>query len=548
MTKARLIGLFGVLFFFPFFSPRARAAVFNVPASDVYGPEGLVAVMNAANSNGEADTINLAQDSTYVLTSPSANYYGPTGLPLVSGNLTIEGNGATIVRQSATEFRMMVVMPGVELTLNNVVLSGGSIHGFGMPGAGIAAYGSNTLRILNSVIENNHTNYLGGGISSEGHVEIANSYIVGNSAAEGGGILAGSQINVVNSNFEDNLALSSGGGIRSFSILNVNNSRFVHNTTPVLNLNTPNYGGAISAGAIQANSISTIENSHFETNSAAYGGAIFAVADTTTLNNNTFLQNQGVYGGGLNYHSFNGRGSYTISRNTFDTNTAYRGAGISIRNHIIGSIIDNRFVGNDQSGVYTDLNLNGYATPQQDLMVRDNCFTQNNYGLWNDHPLLSVDATNNWWGAIDGPSGMATGSGDQVHGANVTYTPFLATGCPLDIVTYDFSGFFQPIQMNTLNEVRAGKSIAVKFSLNGDQGLDILSAGYPKSEAIVCNSGSQVNGIEETSTNPAGLNYDPANDQYTYIWKTESSWANTCRQLVLLLDDGTYHRADFKFK
>jgi hypothetical protein len=40
---------------------------------------------------------------------------------------------------------------------------------------------------------------------------------------------------------------------------------------------------------------------------------------------------------------------------------------------------------------------------------------------------------------------------------------------------------------------------------------------------------------------------DASTDQYTYVWKTEKAWANTCRQLVVKLKDGTFHRANFKF-
>lgn len=46
----------------------------------------------------------------------------------------------------------------------------------------------------------------------------------------------------------------------------------------------------------------------------------------------------------------------------------------------------------------------------------------------------------------------------------------------------------------------------------------------------------------------SGLSYDATSDQYSYVWKNESGWANTCRQLVLKLADGTYHRATFKFR
>lgn len=117
-------------------------------------------------------------------------------------------------------------------------------------------------------------------------------------------------------------------------------------------------------------------------------------------------------------------------------------------------------------------------------------------------------------------------------------------------VIYVFSGFFQPVaNLPALTSVNAGRTIPVKFSLNGDQGLNVFAAGYPKSEKIACNSSAPVNGVEETGSNDAtSLSYDAASDSYTYAWKTSKSWAGTCRQLVVKLDDGTIHRANFQFK
>jgi len=89
----------------------------------------------------------------------------------------------------------------------------------------------------------------------------------------------------------------------------------------------------------------------------------------------------------------------------------------------------------------------------------------------------------------------------------------------------------------------------VKFSLSGDQGLNIFEAGYPKSQQIFCDLTTTVDGIEETVTaGSSSLSYDASTDTYTYVWKTEKVWAGKCRQLVVKLDDGTFHRANFKFK
>jgi hypothetical protein len=117
-------------------------------------------------------------------------------------------------------------------------------------------------------------------------------------------------------------------------------------------------------------------------------------------------------------------------------------------------------------------------------------------------------------------------------------------------VGYAFSGFFAPVDnLPTMNAVKAGSAVAVKFSLGGNQELDVLAPGYPASGALACDSTALVNAIEETTTaGSSGLTYDPASGQYVYVWKTDKTWAGTCRQLVVRLKDNTEHRANFKLK
>jgi hypothetical protein len=79
--------------------------------------------------------------------------------------------------------------------------------------------------------------------------------------------------------------------------------------------------------------------------------------------------------------------------------------------------------------------------------------------------------------------------------------------------------------------------------------LNIFAAGSPGSVQINCSTSAPIDIVEETE--PAGdssLTYDPATDKYKYVWKTEASWKNTCRQLTVTLRDGTVHVASFKFK
>ncbi len=114
---------------------------------------------------------------------------------------------------------------------------------------------------------------------------------------------------------------------------------------------------------------------------------------------------------------------------------------------------------------------------------------------------------------------------------------------------FTFTGFFPPVDNQpTINTVNAGRAIPIKFSLNGYQGLDIFAVGYPASVTVACGTSAE-DAIEQTVTaGGSSLSYDATTDQYTYVWKTDKAWANTCRTLVLKLSDGSYYRANFKFK
>jgi hypothetical protein len=118
-------------------------------------------------------------------------------------------------------------------------------------------------------------------------------------------------------------------------------------------------------------------------------------------------------------------------------------------------------------------------------------------------------------------------------------------------VAYKFKGFFQPVDNQpVLNLAKASSGIPVSFSLTGNQGMNIFfDSSYPKSQAIGCDSGAPLDGIETIDTaGSSSLTYSAGNDQYKYVWKTDSSWSGSCRTLILRTKDGVIHRADFKFK
>lgn len=115
-------------------------------------------------------------------------------------------------------------------------------------------------------------------------------------------------------------------------------------------------------------------------------------------------------------------------------------------------------------------------------------------------------------------------------------------------VLYQFTGFFQPVDNGgVLNKAKAGSAIPIKFSLAGNQGLDILQSGSPSVGRQNCTAGPS-DLIEETVTaNASGLTYDATADQYVYVWKTGTTLVNTCQKFVLITKDGVRHEALFQF-
>jgi hypothetical protein len=138
-------------------------------------------------------------------------------------------------------------------------------------------------------------------------------------------------------------------------------------------------------------------------------------------------------------------------------------------------------------------------------------------------------------------SGALDQAGNPAAPVSVSYT--------VTPLAYPFSGFFQPVDNPpTVNTVKAGSAIPIKFSLGGDRGLAIFAPGSPTSRPVSCSTSAPVDSIEQTTTaGTSSLSYDPITQQYTYVWKTDKAWAKTCRVFTFTLTDGTTHTANFSF-
>ena len=193
-----------------------------------------------------ADTIVLPTNSVHTLTAVNSNLDGPNGLPVITSEITIQGNGSIIRRDpGAPEFRILSVQSGGNLTLDKITVSKGIASACG---GGIINLG--TLAIIASTIVSN-TAKCGGGLSGPGAMTLINSTVSGNFAAAGGGVGTGMDhsTTLINSTVTGNSASDHAGGIDNFGTLRLFQTLVSGNSASVRAPEMNNHAG----GAVNAN-------------------------------------------------------------------------------------------------------------------------------------------------------------------------------------------------------------------------------------------------------------------------------------------------------
>ncbi|MFI7119821.1 hypothetical protein [Amycolatopsis sp. NPDC049868] len=156
-TTATVLGTFALV------APPAQAAETAVPCD----PTALVQAITDANATPEPDTLSLAANCVYTLTTVADATWN-AGLPSIRGKLTVHGNHATIERaKDAPRFR--IISNWGDLTLNEITIAGGHAS----DGAGTNSYGDA------------NPGGSGGGIENWGPLTITDSVISGNTAGAG---------------------------------------------------------------------------------------------------------------------------------------------------------------------------------------------------------------------------------------------------------------------------------------------------------------------------------------------------------------------------
>ncbi len=153
-------------------------------------------------------------------------------------------------------------------------------------------------------------------------------------------------------------------------------------------------------------------------------------------------------------------------------------------------------------------------------------------------------------GSVPNGTVVTSTSGSQTLTVSAQDNVGHKSGTSATFQVWQWSGFLSPVNNPpTLNVAKAGSAIPVKFALGGNRGLNFLIPNSPGSQTVACDTGAPLDTVEQTVTaGTSSLQYDSTSNQYTYIWKTDSSWGGTCRELTLKFTNGDVRKAEFKFK
>jgi hypothetical protein len=159
--------------------------------------------------------------------------------------------------------------------------------------------------------------------------------------------------------------------------------------------------------------------------------------------------------------------------------------------------------------------------------------------------------------ATDGGSGLAscgvTGYSSVVGPHTLTATATDNVGntslasATYSVLAWTLTGFYQPVDMGILNNVKAGSTVPLKFEVfAGSTELTSTSVVQVSSQRISCTAGPS-DDIENYATGGTSLRYDTTGGQFIFNWQSPRSPGN-CYRITMTTSDGSSIFADFRLK
>ncbi|AFY37648.1 filamentous hemagglutinin family outer membrane protein [[Leptolyngbya] sp. PCC 7376] len=334
-----------------------KLAIFTVTDGADTGAGSLRQAISDANGAAGADEIRFSNVPLVDLTSGELTITDELTLTGGNSNVTVQRNAG------AGDFRIFNVTGGVTTTFDNLTITNGETTG---NGGGINSNGE--VNLTNTTVSGNTSSDRGGGLYNTTHaVNIIDSTISGNTSSDnGGGIYNRSgNITVTDSVISGNSSNRYGGGIHTRGQIGVTNS------TISGNFSRRNGGGLYS----RSGNITVTDSTVSDNQSNRHGGGVWARNRNITITNSTISGNSsrlsaaGTYsstlivtdslvsgntsgdlGGGL-YTT----GSATITNSTISGNSSSnKGGGIYFRKNL--DITNSTLSGNSSNrggGIYS---------------------------------------------------------------------------------------------------------------------------------------------------------------------------------------------------
>ncbi|MGW5366288.1 hypothetical protein [Actinopolymorpha pittospori] len=301
----------------------------------------LIAALVRANAEGTGK-LELEPKCTYTLTAFGEDETGQrSGLPAILGRISIEGNGATIVRAANAEpFRIFNVGSGGDLTLRHLTVKGGYDPEDAQGGGGLLVQRAGRASIEASTFTLNRSAGGGGAISNLGVTRIvggdrsradgkdsreskdgaddAFTEITHNFSEGQGGAISNDfgSLTMDRVHLSDNSTLDDGGALLNRGLVRVSRTEFERN-------HSVQTGGAIVMD--DADAITELRDSSLTANTSNEGGgAISSIGGHLLLQETDVLNNTALFdGGGI----ANSTGLVTIDRSRISQNVTLTGRG-----------------------------------------------------------------------------------------------------------------------------------------------------------------------------------------------------------------------------
>ncbi len=351
-------------------------------------------------------TTDHIQNAFAVAGTLAGNLVIDIGSGTYTGDTIVVGRDATIRGQSRdTTFldgqganRLLEVLPGVSVTLENLRITDGATTGDGG-----AIFNQGNLTIDNSRISESSAVGNGGAIANTGTaavLNLTNSQIIDNTALSGGGIYTddGATSTISSSLIFSNTASENGGGLSASD-----SSRLAVEESTV-GSNIARRGGGIS---VRGNSDLTLARVALNDNTATVeGGGLDLFQGDATINSVRFERNDADTGGGASIWD----STATVTNSQFNDNTAISEGGGLRSIEAVTEISNSSFTGNS-ANIGGGIEGSGPAVGPNTLTItssaiENNTATTTGGGINNDRSstltITNVGLSNNQAGTEGG--------------------------------------------------------------------------------------------------------------------------------------------------